>query len=390
MKYNLNLTRDYVSHWGLREAIRELIANNIDEGGELKWSELDFGPNGTYEVNSELRLTTPKQLPLEAFLMGYSVKTTNDAIGQYGEGLKLAVLVLTRLEMHFTIITGEHLYRFFFEQPEGFGVSTLHVERVELNPEFLPVEGTVITVYDVPKELIDELYIDARPDSVLVDQKGLYCHGLMVESDFYVRVKNVYCGINLGSSIKGNRDRNFFADKELVVPILEKFFAPKDFIDMGTSWWMSSIFQNLSQPFKQRVARAWLTSRLSSFDEETIGDNIVLIPDYSGNRHSKKEGYIIAPIWFMGGHLMTKEQRDILMSLRIDDDDVTIEDDSEDRKQQLALKILTDCNLAHTKQDIIVSLINYINGLGDLRNDVEEQVLQIYEQKVTPKKRVKK
>jgi len=41
MKYNLNLTKDYCSHWGLQEAVRELIANNIDEHGHLEYDEVE-------------------------------------------------------------------------------------------------------------------------------------------------------------------------------------------------------------------------------------------------------------------------------------------------------------------------------------------------------------
>lgn len=99
-KFELTLTRDYVSKWGLADAVRELFQNALD-AGEMSW---DFN-NGTLSIcNANAKLDT------SSLLLGATTKKAGTTIGQYGEGYKLAALVLCRLGYRFTIHTGAEVW----------------------------------------------------------------------------------------------------------------------------------------------------------------------------------------------------------------------------------------------------------------------------------------
>ena len=86
--YCTNLHHDYVRNWTKREAIREYVANARDEGEH----ELTFPDEDTIIVES---VGNPQLFHL--FAIGATTKANNpNTIGEFGEGGKLAALVLTR------------------------------------------------------------------------------------------------------------------------------------------------------------------------------------------------------------------------------------------------------------------------------------------------------
>lgn len=100
--YELTLTPDYVSDWTFADAIRELIQNGTDQ--EIIDKENQFNVEYISE-KKVLRLTNSKSvLKINTLLLGKSSKSKNeDTIGQFGEGYKIAALVLTRIGKTFTV-----------------------------------------------------------------------------------------------------------------------------------------------------------------------------------------------------------------------------------------------------------------------------------------------
>lgn len=104
--YELPLTRDYVRHWGLMEAIRELFQNAID-GGEWNWNlESEFSSerekaSGEPPSVFTLTISSPNvRLPASSLVLGETSKHNDERkIGAFGEGFKLALLVLARLNV---------------------------------------------------------------------------------------------------------------------------------------------------------------------------------------------------------------------------------------------------------------------------------------------------
>ena len=76
------ISSNYVSAWTVQDATRELLQNAMD--------------SEEWRVEADGSLVNKGTLRPEHFLLGCSEKASSDAIGQFGEGLKLALLVLAR------------------------------------------------------------------------------------------------------------------------------------------------------------------------------------------------------------------------------------------------------------------------------------------------------
>lgn len=104
--YELTLTPNYVSDWTFNDAIRELIQNGTDQ------EVLDKENHFSIEYDSKrqvLQLKNGKSvLKINTLLLGRSSKAGNDdTVGQFGEGYKIAALVLNRLGKTFTVLNNE-------------------------------------------------------------------------------------------------------------------------------------------------------------------------------------------------------------------------------------------------------------------------------------------
>jgi len=97
------MTLDYVPDWDAWAIVRELATN-----------ALDADPGFTMELNAEGALVIKSRgdnLAIRHLLFGVTQKDSPDAIGQFGEGLKLALLVLTRMGLTAHIYSGgRHLW----------------------------------------------------------------------------------------------------------------------------------------------------------------------------------------------------------------------------------------------------------------------------------------
>ncbi|MGG7130857.1 hypothetical protein [Clostridium perfringens] len=101
-KYELGLSLNYVSDWDYKDAIRELIQNGIDHATTTNNNDFDI----YYKKETETLLLCNKTSILEkrSLLLGYSTKSNdNNLIGEFGEGYKVSLLVLTRLNKKVTI-----------------------------------------------------------------------------------------------------------------------------------------------------------------------------------------------------------------------------------------------------------------------------------------------
>lgn len=104
--YELTLTPNYVSDWTFNDAIRELIQNGTDQ------EVLDNKNHFSIEYDRErqvLQLKNSKSaLKINTLLLGRSSKAGNDdTVGQFGEGYKIAALVLNRIGKTFTVLNNE-------------------------------------------------------------------------------------------------------------------------------------------------------------------------------------------------------------------------------------------------------------------------------------------
>lgn len=126
--YELSLNKNYVSHWGLAEAIRELIQNAIDSESPFIY-EFEKSDSGyTLHLNSEFTTLSPSTL-----LLGSTSKAdATDKIGSFGEGYKIALLVLTRIGKDIDILNGDKLWKPKFAYNSKYGDDLLTIEESTL------------------------------------------------------------------------------------------------------------------------------------------------------------------------------------------------------------------------------------------------------------------
>lgn len=117
--YDLPLARDYVRHWGVTEAVRELLQNMLDSES----------PNEFSIVGRKLSITSRfDTLPASTLVLGQTSKANDkDSIGSFGEGFKLAMLVLTRLGYPVTVLNGGVRWEPAFAHSDLFGVEVLRI-----------------------------------------------------------------------------------------------------------------------------------------------------------------------------------------------------------------------------------------------------------------------
>ena len=117
MLIDYNMSKDYCADWTATDAIREIVQNALDSGKDYEAEAGDYVSVTTFNT-----VLTPK-----VFSMGVSEKSDN-AIGKYGEGFKIAMLVLTRLNCKPVIFTGDYIVSGLFKVHEFTGVETFCLE----------------------------------------------------------------------------------------------------------------------------------------------------------------------------------------------------------------------------------------------------------------------
>ena len=150
---NMWISERYCKNWGLKEGIRELIQNqydgviskikskdnlktiqvgkreNIDNRNIcLNFDLINKKNNKTYGqirynyLKETLTISNEGLLWLGDFLLGgtKSEKNNSDLIGKFGEGMKLAILALCRLDKYVTIISSNKKYSFVIKEDQLF------------------------------------------------------------------------------------------------------------------------------------------------------------------------------------------------------------------------------------------------------------------------------
>ena len=197
---NYPITAAYVSDWGLREALREIIQNALDAG------DMQIGRhNGD---DNHWVISNQGSFDREVLLLGNSIKS-DGAIGKYGEGMKLAMLVLARLNIVHYVEAGEASYKgaFYlssFKEPtfviyEGQSSAS---ERVEFHIH-----------YDI-SNIVHDIYKDIDHGFC---EEGLYVNGLYVSD-----LPGFRYGYNMPNSMV-NLDR----DRRSVDTAVVKAYAAK-------------------------------------------------------------------------------------------------------------------------------------------------------------------
>jgi len=197
--YELTLTPNYVSDWDFKDAIRELIQNGTDQ--EVLDKDNKFTMEYEHETKTLKFINTKSKLSVNTLLLGRSSKANNeDTVGKFGEGYKIASLVLNRLDKTFTVKNNEknEAWTSKFKNSEKWKekILTFYVEKIPTLDEGLVIEVGNVTreeywsisevwlnfdgYYDSSEDIIHTLRGDILVDE---DLKGrIFVNGLAISS----------------------------------------------------------------------------------------------------------------------------------------------------------------------------------------------------------------
>jgi len=126
-KIQLTISPGYVRNWGTLEGLRELMQNSIDRQNESPDSTIILN----YEPLSEILLIGNRQskISVKSLLLGETTKSNNKkAIGTYGEGYKLAFLVLLRNGITITVENCSEQWEPYFINSRTFNSKVLTIK----------------------------------------------------------------------------------------------------------------------------------------------------------------------------------------------------------------------------------------------------------------------
>lgn len=195
-KVYLTLSQDYVQDWGFWEAIRELL-QNMNDCENHKFDE--YNAQGDRWVSIK---TFDGTISRDTLLLGNSGKRDDKTkVGMYGEGYKLAFLVLTRMGYQVRIKNGFDKWVVTFEKHPQLSTECLCVEILEgfYNVEDTDANTVDITVQGLSQDdstTLNENYIESvsdnwEEDDILVDYEG--CQIFRYATNIYPEDRGSLC-----------------------------------------------------------------------------------------------------------------------------------------------------------------------------------------------------
>lgn len=186
--YILPISVNYVAHWGLWQAIREILQNAYDQ--RTRDSEckvvVDWQSNVQDDKGCLTIGTSTGMLAKSTLVLGVTDKADDPAMrGQFGEGYKLALLVLCRLGHRVAIWNDREIWTPVIKFDEQFESEVLMVEvRDNLDDEHKGVKFLIDGINQGDwDDLQENLYPEENSDTVLEtpsEEGRIYVGGLFV------------------------------------------------------------------------------------------------------------------------------------------------------------------------------------------------------------------
>lgn len=240
----MRISLKYASHWGLDDAFRELFQNALDEadgGGNARLIVYNKGTHDEFEINS-----MPRVLNETDWFFGETGKVGAAPRGKFGEGLKLACLVLLREGLAVTVRSGERQFTPVIEEVNGIRTMALnvtstpftHYPGVSVVVERVPKVITSIVLSRAPiwKEAIEhrapasKVYEPTTVPAIFPKDGAtgkLFSRGLFVES--FWAPDNSFYSYNL-PLVSLERDRKNARNSEINTQIVRTLLANPDYI----------------------------------------------------------------------------------------------------------------------------------------------------------------
>lgn len=193
-RFELTINPTYVPDWGFWEALRELAQNAFDR--EAMEGELKYQSSISYTTSDQKMIFSNEntEIPKSSLLLGSTSKAGDDKmIGQYGEGYKLALLVLVRNGVRVTIYNGKEVWTPRIIKSRRYKSDLLVIDTAKakhkLSGLYFELEGITPAVYaEFALKCLRTCYpadfIETPYGNILLGDnfKGkVYCGGLYVQ-----------------------------------------------------------------------------------------------------------------------------------------------------------------------------------------------------------------
>ena len=222
-RYTLTISPDYVKDWGVNDAIRELLQNAIDQESLDK----DNAKSIDYDNNSLIIANRNSVLEKSTLLLGGGTKDGSSTIGQFGEGYKVALLVLLREGYTIQIrnYKAGELWIPKIVNSRVYNSQVLAIDTMEYQFETIPTNSLEIIIngIDNAEEILQDIWLDfnssyesirSHKADIILDEnyKGnLYIRGLKV-----AHIDKLSYGYNFDVNVlKIGRDRNIVSGYDL-------------------------------------------------------------------------------------------------------------------------------------------------------------------------------
>jgi hypothetical protein len=214
----LTVSSNYVKKWTVNDALRELFQNALDHGN---WDYLYIPHTKTLTITSKNCFLKKRTL-----LLGESDKNESD-IGQFGEGYKLALLILLRMGCSIRIYNGaKEVWQPVMCYHRDFESNVLGIKirkrRLSRNPNNVVFEIKNIDEETFEKYSLLNLHINTpsakieTPSGLILTEKE-YRGQIFVNGLYVATLKNLYYGYSIKPKfLKIGRDRNLLPDFELL------------------------------------------------------------------------------------------------------------------------------------------------------------------------------
>lgn len=161
------IVETYIRDWTLRDAIREIIANGFD-------AEVEKGAPCTVRHLKETItvVNTGTKLDPSALYFGGGSKQDTRLIGQYGEGLKLALLVFARLGIDVKITNDDERWTVGFE-PDDNNITAFRITTRALSKATGEFRVEIPGVSNDAWDEVERMFLRLRePENTIVTNAG--------------------------------------------------------------------------------------------------------------------------------------------------------------------------------------------------------------------------
>ena len=160
----LTIAKTYVSDWGIWEAFRELAQNAMDHADNTK-TPISIG--FSKKTKNLLLTSINTKLDINSLILGATAKTDDTAQrGQFGEGYKLALVVLLRLGIKVQIMNAGEVWVPEFKYNETFNTELLTINISEIKTRNKNVTFVLKGITQTQANLLTNRVIRDSPKSI--------------------------------------------------------------------------------------------------------------------------------------------------------------------------------------------------------------------------------